>query len=95
MKKKNQKKSIPKFKNEDEEAKFWDEHNSMDYFNEGGSVHLALPEQNTMISIRFPKHLLNNLKRLAKIKDVPYQSLIKLWLDDRLKEEWIKLKKAA
>ena len=36
------------------------------------------------ISLRLPKHLLEAIKVTANARDVPYQSLIKVWLQEKL-----------
>ncbi len=74
---------IPVFKNEDEEREFWATHSPLDYFN-SNNVNRAsfqnLKPSLKSISIRLPDHMLQELKILAKKRDVPYQSLAKLYL---------------
>ena len=81
MKKTNRK--IPNFKNEDEERVFWATHSPLDYFDprklKKGSFPNLKPSLKS-ISIRLPEDLLVELKTLANKKDVPYQSLAKLFL---------------
>lgn len=81
---------IPKFKNEDEERNFWATHDLTDYMDQFESVELDLsnlkPSTET-ISLRLPQYLLARIKELANFKDVPYQSLIKIFLAERVKKE--------
>ena len=77
------KRKIPNFKNEDEEREFWATHSPLDYFNskrfKRGSFPNLKPSLKS-ISIRLPEDLLVELKTLANKKDVPYQSLAKIFL---------------
>lgn len=88
-------KSIPPFRSEKEEAAFWDSVDSTLYFSGKGGVHLKLPPRTTTISLRLPKNLLERLKKLAFRKDVPYQSLLKIYLDEKIRAEIASLKKVA
>lgn len=84
-------KTIPKFKNEDEEDEFWSTHNITDYFDISKAiVNPSFPNlkfSTKSITIRVPESLLNSLKMLANKKDVPYQSLVKIFLDEKIREE--------
>ena len=76
-------KKIPKFKNEDEERAFWATHSPLDYFNTGNLKRASFPKLKPSlksISIRLPEDMLAELKILANKKDVPYQSLAKVYL---------------
>ena len=76
-------KNIPKFKNEDEEREFWATHSPLDYFNAGDIKKASFPKLKPSlksISIRLPVDMLAELKILANKKDVPYQSLAKIYL---------------
>lgn len=95
MKKKNTTKPIPAFASEAEEVRFWNTVDSTAYFSGKGGVHLKLPTRTTTISLRLPNRLLERLKRLATLKDVPYQSLLKILLDEKIQEEISDLKRAA
>jgi predicted DNA binding CopG/RHH family protein len=95
MKKKKELKTILAFASEAEEVRFWDSVDSTAYFSGKGKVHLKLPARTTTISLRLPIRLLERLKRLATVKDVPYQSLLKILLDAKIQEEILELKKAA
>lgn len=84
-------KPIPKFKNEDEEDKFWSTHDSTEYVDWSKAiVNPSFPNlkfSTRTITIRVPQSLLDNLKMIANKKDVPYQSLVKVYLDRLVKEE--------
>ncbi len=83
-------KKIPKFKNLDEEEKFWATHDSTDYIDysevELGFFPELKPSSKT-ISIRLPESLLEAVKVLANKRDVPYQSMMKLLLAEKIREE--------
>ena len=81
MKKMNKK--IPNFKNEDEERKFWATHSPLEFFNTSSFKRASFPKLKPSlksISIRLPVDMLAELKILANKKDVPYQSLAKIYL---------------
>ncbi len=84
-------KLIPKFKNEDEEDKFWATHDSTDYIDwSKATLNPVFPNlklSTRSITIRVPESLLHSLKMLANKKDVPYQSLVKIFLDEKIREE--------
>ena len=80
---KKDKKTIPKFKNEDEEREFWATHSPLDYFDTKDFKRPSFPKLKPSlksISIRLPAGMLAELKTLANKKDVPYQSLAKIYL---------------
>lgn len=83
-------KRIPKFKNENQEREFWASHEIVDYFDVGQPLKVSLanlrPSTKT-ITIRLPEFLLNTLKTLAHKKAIPYQSLLKVFLAEKVKEE--------
>lgn len=84
-------KLIPKFKNEDEERKFWATHDTTEYFDTGKPLELDLSElkpSTRSVTVRLPESLLLALKSLANKKDVPYQSLMKVFLAERIKQEY-------
>jgi predicted DNA binding CopG/RHH family protein len=86
----NKLKSIPTFKNEDEERDFWATHDTTEYFDINKPVNLVFPNlkpSTETISLRLPRFMLDQLKKLANKKDVPYQSLIKIFLGEKIKEE--------
>jgi predicted DNA binding CopG/RHH family protein len=79
-------KSIPKFRSEAEERRFWETHDSGDYIDWGKAQRLRFPNlkpSTTAISLRLPVTLLERIKVAANKRDVPYQSLIKTWLADK------------
>ena len=81
-------KSIPKFKSESEERAFWETHDSTDYVDWSTAQQIALPNlkpSTKTISLRLPQHLLDSIKAAANARDVPYQSLIKVWLQEKLR----------
>ncbi len=87
-------KKIPKFKNEEEERKFWFTHSSTDYVDWNKAEKVVFPNlkpSNKVISLRLPESLLSELKLLANQKDVPYQSLIKIFLFERVQKEVSKI----
>ncbi len=96
-KKKKQLKKIPKFKNEDEEREFWSAHNIVDYFDESQAIvnpkFPNLKPSTKTISLRLPLSMLNDIKATANKKDVPYQSYIKIILDEKIKQEIDKMHK--
>ena len=84
---KKQLKSIPKFANEDEERKFWEQHDSSEYIDWNKAQSVVMPNlkpTTRTISLRLPQHLLDSIKAAANARDVPYQSLIKVWLKGKL-----------
>lgn len=84
------KKKIPVFKNEDEEREFWATHNSTEYVDWDKASKVVLPNlkpTTKTISLRLPISMLNDLKVLANKKDVPYQSLLKVLLSEKIDEE--------
>lgn len=87
---KKQFKPIPKFKNEDEEREFWATHDTTEYFDTARPVELDLSKlkpSTESISLRLPGYLLTRIKELANAKDVPYQSLMKIFLAERVDRE--------
>ena len=84
------KKTLPKFKSEEHEQEFWASHDSTEFVDWRKARRVALPNlkpSSQTISLRLPKPMLEQLKRLANKRDVPYQSLLKMFLADRLKVE--------
>jgi len=83
-------KQIPKFKNEDEEREFWATHDSTEYitWNQAKKVTFSnLKPSVKKISLRLPETMLAELKLLANKRDVPYQSLLKIFLAERIEKE--------
>ena len=84
------KKKIPKFTNEAEERRFWQQHDSSEYldWSEAEEVVLSRLKLSTRkISIRLPESMIEGLKILANKRDVPYQSLLKIFLSERIDSE--------
>jgi predicted DNA binding CopG/RHH family protein len=83
-------KQIPKFKNEDEERDFWSEQDSAEYLNWKSARRVLFPNlkpSTRAISLRLPEPLLDALRQMANERDVPYQSLIKIFLQERIERE--------
>lgn len=83
-------KQIPKFKNEDQERGFWDTHDFTDYFDMSKAREVIFPNlklSTKSISLRLPQSLLAQIKQLANKRDVPYQSLMKLFLAEKINDE--------
>ncbi|MBF0410406.1 MAG: BrnA antitoxin family protein [Candidatus Riflebacteria bacterium] len=92
------KKKIPNFKNEQEEREFWLTHDSCDYVDWSDAQRVVFPNLKPSfktISIRLPESMINEIKDMANKRDVPYQSLIKILLSEKIKEEKQEWKKAA
>lgn len=84
------KKTIPKFKTEGEERAFWSEQDSSDYLNwerAGKALFPNLKPSTKSISLRLPESLLDALRQMANERDVPYQSLIKMILQERIERD--------
>jgi predicted DNA binding CopG/RHH family protein len=80
-------KQRPRFKTEAKERKFWETHDSTDYVDWSKAERVRLPNlkpSTTAISIRLPTGLLEQIKIAANKRDVPYQSLIKMWLAEKV-----------
>ncbi len=83
-------KRIPKFRNEDEEREFWASHDSTDYINWSEAKEIIMPNLKPSlktISIRLPEIMIEELKLIANKRDVPYQSLMKIFLAEKLEQE--------
>ncbi len=83
-------KPIPKFKSEDEEREFWSTHDTVDYVDWRQAKQVLFPRlkpSTKTISLRLPESLLEGLKVLANKRDVPYQSLLKIFLAERVERE--------
>ncbi len=78
---------IPTFESEAEERRFWESHDSAEHLDWSRAERIRLPNlrpSTTSISLRLPVSLLERLKVAAHKRDVPYQSLIKTWLAEKL-----------
>ncbi|MCZ6624092.1 MAG: BrnA antitoxin family protein [Deltaproteobacteria bacterium] len=86
-------KPIPGFRREEDERQFWHTHDATDYFDFSNENRVEIEFDRGVeapvksISLRLPREMLNELKVLANKKDVPYQSLIKVYLADKINEE--------
>lgn len=83
-------KPMPRLKTEAAERAFWQEHDSADYVDWSQARRVRLPNlrpSTTTISLRLPESMLEELKVLANQRDVPYQSLLKVFLAERLDAE--------
>jgi predicted DNA binding CopG/RHH family protein len=82
---------IPIFRSESEERRFWETHDSTEYVDWSSAQPVRFPNlkpSTETISVRLPAGLLADLKALANRWDVPYQSLLKVFLADRVAREW-------
>lgn len=85
-------KTLPKFKSETEEQDFWSKNDSTEYINwQSGRVGTfpKLKPSTETISLRLPKSFLNALRIAANKRDIPYQSLMKMFLVERMQQELI------
>jgi predicted DNA binding CopG/RHH family protein len=84
-------KPIPHFKTEADEAEFWDTHDTTEYIDWSkatrGIMFPNLKFSTSTISLRMPQGMVSSLKKLANYQDVPYQSLMKVYLNDRINHE--------
>jgi predicted DNA binding CopG/RHH family protein len=83
-------KPVPRFQTEAEEREFWSAHDATEYVDWANADFVTLPRlrpSTTTISLRLPASLLNELKVLANERDVPYQSLLKIYLAERVQAE--------
>jgi predicted DNA binding CopG/RHH family protein len=84
------KKQVPKFRSEDEERKFWAANDSTEFIDWPSVKTTRLPMLRPTlrtISLRLPVSMIEDLKVLANKRDVPYQSLLKVFLAERLEKE--------
>ena len=80
-------KPIPRFRSEAEERRFWETHDSTEYVDWSKATRVRLPNlklSTTAISLRLPLGLLDRIKIAANKRDVPYQSVIKVWLAEKV-----------
>lgn len=80
-------KKVPVFANEAAERAFWESHDSGAYLDWKQAKAVVLPNvkpSTETISLRLPRHLLDSIKAAANSRDVPYQSLIKVWLQEKI-----------
>jgi len=82
---------MPVFKSEDEEREFWAKEDSTDYVDWDSAESVVLPKlkpTTRTISLRISESMLEKIRLVANKRDVPYQSLIKMFLKERLDEEF-------
>ncbi|KAF0107023.1 MAG: hypothetical protein FD146_2133 [Anaerolineaceae bacterium] len=82
---------IPEFQNEDEEREFWATHDSTEYVDWTQAKRAVFPNlkpTTRAISLRLPESMLDELRQMANQRDVPYQSLIKVFLRERMNQEY-------
>lgn len=80
-------KPIPKFATEADERAYWESNDSTAHLDWTQAQQVSLPNlkpTTKTISLRLPQHLLDSIKTAANSRDVPYQSLIKVWLQEKL-----------
>ena len=84
------KKKIPNFDTEDQEREFWSKSDSTEYIGWSKAektILLNLKPSTKKISLRLPETMINELKLLANKRDVPYQSLLKIFLSEKIAQE--------
>jgi predicted DNA binding CopG/RHH family protein len=84
------KKKIPQFKNEAEERLFWQKHDSSEYLDWSDAEDAILPKlkpSTRSISLRLPESMIEELKVLANKRDIPYQSLLKIFISEKINTE--------
>ncbi len=84
------KKKIPDFDTEDKEREFWSKADSTEYLDWSKAEKTLLPNlkpSTKKISLRLPETMIDELKILANKRDVPYQSLLKIFLSEKIDEE--------
>ncbi|MCX6590409.1 MAG: BrnA antitoxin family protein [Acidobacteria bacterium] len=89
----NTKKPLPKFSSEDEEREFWAVNDSTEFIDWSKAERRKLPNLKPTlrtISLRLPVSMIEDLKVLANQRDVPYQSLLKVFLAERLQKERVR-----
>ncbi len=83
-------KKIPKFRSEAEERNFWRKNDTSDFVDWKKAERISFPNLKPSvrsISLRLPEAMLNDLKVIANKKDIPYQSLMKIFISEKIKEE--------
>ena len=86
-------KKVSKFKNEDEEFEFWSNHDIADYIDISKSKKVMFPKlkpTSKLISLQIPVYLVNQIRVLANKNGIPYQSLTKIYLAERVRKELIR-----
>jgi predicted DNA binding CopG/RHH family protein len=83
-------KKLPTFQSEAQERAFWEKHDSSDYVDWSKAETISLPNlkpSTKTISLRLPETLLDRIKIEANKRDMPYQSLIKVWLMEDVNQD--------
>ncbi|HSW11085.1 MAG TPA: CopG family antitoxin [Bacillota bacterium] len=90
-------KELPRFQNEEEEAKFWDNHSPLDYAQDDEQVNIELaPElaakieersKAKRVTLRLRVSQIEAAKEIARKKDIPYQTLIRSWIVEAIRQE--------
>jgi len=83
-------KKLPKFKTEAQERRFWQKHDSAEYLDWSDAREVMLPKlkpSTRTISLRLPESMIASLRVLANRRDVPYQSLLKIFVAERLEAD--------
>lgn len=91
-------KPIPRFASEAAEQRFWETADTTEYFDWANARRAVFPNlrpSTTPISMRLPETLLADIRRLANEQDVPYQSLMKVYLAERVAEERVRRRRPA
>lgn len=81
---------IPEFQSEQEESDFWDAHSATEFFDETVPVDMQLVDarpRKTLISLRLPPETIADLKQIAHARGIGYQTLIRMWIMERLAQE--------
>lgn len=94
---KNMPRDIPTFESEDEEREFWATHDSTEYVDWGKASPVYFPKlkpSTKSISLRLPEMMLDKLRLIAHKRDIPYQSLIKVFLYERINQELVHLERS-
>lgn len=81
------KKAVPAFASEAQERAYWESHDASEHLDWSQAKRVSLPNlkpSTKTISLRLPQHLLDAIKAAANSRDVPYQSLIKVWLQEKV-----------
>ena len=79
----------PVFASEEEERRYWETHDSADVVDWSQAERVRFPNlkpSTKSISLRLPEALLEDIRRAARQRDVPYQSLIKIWLAEKVRQ---------
>jgi len=85
-------KRLPRFRNEEAERRFWENHSPLDFMDSKKLRLTAFPNlkpTSRTISIRLPESLIEGIKALANQRDIPYQSMMKVLLTEKVREELV------